>query len=179
MQSWKTFTLHCTVKRSGKHFCRMIFFFKNIYTYSWKVEGYTNILGLIEFPIFFTGLFQISIVVVLVAKLCPTLGTPWTVALQAPLFMEFSRREYWSGLPFNSYFFFFFFFAIYFSRGSSQSRGWTHVSCVGSWSLYWLSYHNEHVLLLWSEAKLKQLFIYYLFEQNWLCWIFVAAWAFL
>ena len=27
-------------------------------------------------------------------------GTPWTVALQAPLLMEFSRQEYWSGLPF-------------------------------------------------------------------------------
>ena len=26
-------------------------------------------------------------------------ATPWTVALQAPLFMEFSRQEYWSGLP--------------------------------------------------------------------------------
>ena len=25
--------------------------------------------------------------------------TPWTVALQAPLSMGFSRREYWSGLP--------------------------------------------------------------------------------
>ena len=25
---------------------------------------------------------------------------PWTVAHQAPLFMEFSRQEYWSGLPF-------------------------------------------------------------------------------
>ena len=28
--------------------------------------------------------------------------TPWTVALQAPLSMGFSRREYWSGLPFPS-----------------------------------------------------------------------------
>ena len=28
--------------------------------------------------------------------------TPWTVALQAPLSMEFSRQEYWSGLPFPS-----------------------------------------------------------------------------
>ena len=28
--------------------------------------------------------------------------TPWTVACQAPLFMEFSRQEYWSGLPFPS-----------------------------------------------------------------------------
>ena len=25
--------------------------------------------------------------------------TPWTVAHQAPLFMGFSRQEYWSGLP--------------------------------------------------------------------------------
>ena len=27
---------------------------------------------------------------------------PWTVAHQAPLFMGFSRQEYWSGLPFPS-----------------------------------------------------------------------------
>ena len=27
-------------------------------------------------------------------------ATPWTIAPQAPLFMEFSRQEYWSGLPF-------------------------------------------------------------------------------
>ena len=26
-------------------------------------------------------------------------ATPWTVALQAPLSMQFSRQEYWSGLP--------------------------------------------------------------------------------
>ena len=28
--------------------------------------------------------------------------TSWTVACQAPLSMEFSRQEYWSGLPFPS-----------------------------------------------------------------------------
>ena len=38
----------------------------------------------------------------LVAKLCPTLEIPWTVACQAPLSMGFSRQEYWSGLPFPS-----------------------------------------------------------------------------
>ena len=27
---------------------------------------------------------------------------PWTVAGRAPLSMEFSRQEYWSGLPFPS-----------------------------------------------------------------------------
>ena len=30
------------------------------------------------------------------------LATPWAVAHQAPLSMEFSRQEYWSGLPFPS-----------------------------------------------------------------------------
>ena len=30
------------------------------------------------------------------------LVTPWTVAYQAPPSMEFSRQEYWSGLPFLS-----------------------------------------------------------------------------
>ena len=28
--------------------------------------------------------------------------TPWTVAYKDPLSMEFSRQEYWSGLPFPS-----------------------------------------------------------------------------
>jgi len=28
-------------------------------------------------------------------------ATPWTIALQAPLSMGFSRQEYWSGLPFS------------------------------------------------------------------------------
>ena len=38
----------------------------------------------------------------LVAKSCPTLVTPWTVAHQAPPSMGFSRQEYWSGLSFPS-----------------------------------------------------------------------------
>ena len=32
----------------------------------------------------------------------PSSATPWTVACQAPLSMEFSRQEYWSGLPFST-----------------------------------------------------------------------------
>ena len=39
--------------------------------------------------------------------------TPWTVSCQAPLSMEFSRQDTPS-----------------FSRGSSQPRDWTHVSCT-------------------------------------------------
>ena len=39
----------------------------------------------------------------LIAQSCPPLfATPWTVARQVPLSKEFSRQEYWSGLPFSS-----------------------------------------------------------------------------
>ena len=44
--------------------------------------------------------------------------TPWTVAHQAPLSMEFSRQEYWSGLPFPS------------SGDLPKPRDWTRVSCI-------------------------------------------------
>ena len=36
-----------------------------------------------------------------VTQLSPTVA-PWTIACQAPLSMEFSRQEYWNGLPFPS-----------------------------------------------------------------------------
>ena len=38
----------------------------------------------------------------LVAKSCLTLAIAWTVACQARLSMVFSRRQYWSELPFLS-----------------------------------------------------------------------------
>ena len=44
--------------------------------------------------------------------------TPWTGAYQAPLSMEFSRQEYWSGLPFPS------------PRESSWPRDQIQVSCI-------------------------------------------------
>ena len=50
-----------------------------------------------------------------------------TVARQAPLSIEFSRQEYWSGLPFPT------------PRKSSQPRDWTGISCIsciGRWILY-------------------------------------------
>ena len=50
-----------------------------------------------------------------------------TVACQAPLSLEFSRQEYWSGLRFSS------------SKESSQPRDRTcvsYVSCIGSQVLY-------------------------------------------
>ena len=38
--------------------------------------------------------------VCLLAQLCPTLATPWTIAHQSPLSIDFPRQEYWSRLPF-------------------------------------------------------------------------------
>ena len=40
--------------------------------------------------------------VLVITQSCPTLCDPGAVAQQAPLSMEFSRQEYWSGLPFPS-----------------------------------------------------------------------------
>ena len=54
----------------------------------------------------------------LVAKSCPTLVTPCTVACQAPLSMGFSRQGILEWV------------AISFSRGSSWFRDWTQVSCI-------------------------------------------------
>ena len=56
--------------------------------------------------------------------------TPRTVAHQAPLSMEFSRQEYWSGLPFPSPGKNTGVGTIPFSKGSSQSRDQTQVFCI-------------------------------------------------
>ena len=60
----------------------------------------------------------------LVAKSCPTLVTPWTVAHQAPLVHGISQARVLEWV------------AISFSRGSSRPRDQTLVSCIGRWILY-------------------------------------------
>ena len=66
-----------------------------ILTYSLK-----TIRGLIYFFFFWKASLKTSNWVVWVcAQFYPT---PWTVAHQAPLSMEFPRQEYWSVLPFPS-----------------------------------------------------------------------------
>ena len=50
-------------------------------------------------PVLCHSYLQPSIKCLLVAQSCVN---PWTIALQAPLSMEFSRQEYWRGLPFLS-----------------------------------------------------------------------------
>ena len=50
----------------------------------------------------------------------------WTAACQTPPFVEFSRQEYWSGLP-------------CFLQGVFWPRDWTclsYVSCIGRWVLH-------------------------------------------
>ena len=54
-------------------------------------------------PYVFVTFYIFSLKVkVLVTQSFQLFVTPWTVARQAPLSMEFSRQEYWSGEPFPS-----------------------------------------------------------------------------
>ena len=62
---------------------------------------------------------RVNVHVCVYAQLCPTLCDTWTIACQALLSMEFFWQEYWSGRR-----------AIFFSRGSSQPRNRTRISCV-------------------------------------------------
>ena len=45
---------------------------------------------------FFSNLYLLNFY----AQLCPTLCDTWVVACQGPVSMEFSRQQYWNGLPF-------------------------------------------------------------------------------
>ena len=56
-----------------------------------------------ELPVLYSR-FPLTILLIKVKSLSrfqPSV-TPWTVAYQAPLSMDLSRQEYWSGLPFPS-----------------------------------------------------------------------------
>ena len=62
--------------------------------------------------------------------------TPWTVAHQAPLSMEFSREKFWSGLPFSS-------------PGDLPNPGIKHSLLCCRQLLYHLS-HQESPMLVWK-----------------------------
>ena len=63
----------------------------------------------------------------LVTQSCPTLCT---VTCKAPLYMEFSRQEYWSGLPFPS-------------PGDLHNQGIGPTSPSCRWILYYLSHQGS------------------------------------
>ena len=72
--------------------------------------------------------------------------TPWTVAWQSPLSVEFSRQECWSGLPPPT------------PWVLPWCRDWTHVSCLVKRNLYhWVTWEAPYSLysppLLTSTAS--------------------------
>ena len=70
------------------------------YTYSQGAEAWNvqlNLNGVLElFSRKLSGKWRVSHLVVSDSV------TPWPIACQAPLSMEFPRQQYWSGLPFPS-----------------------------------------------------------------------------
>ena len=76
----------------------------------------------------------------LVAKSCPTLGTQWTVACQAPLSMGFPKARILEWV------------ANFFSRRSSQTREQIRVSCIDRWILQRLSHLCCAGLCLGSQS---------------------------
>ena len=97
---------------------------KNIYTFCLPHTFVVYILSI------FASSNSTTIIVVLHALNCfspvQLYATPWTIAYQAPLSMEFTRE--WVAMPF--------------SRVSSRPRDCTHISCIsyafciGMWVLY-------------------------------------------
>ena len=81
---------------------------------------------------------------------------PRIVARQAPLSMRFPREEYWSGLPCP------------FSRGFSQPRDRTCVSCIGRWILYhWATWetHRDVCMRVCVLSRFSRV------------WLFVTLWT--
>ena len=70
---------------------------------------------------------------------------PWTVAHQAPLFVEFSREEYWSGLPFPS--------------PGDLPNPWTEPGLLpdpGIEQVSWALPADSLLTELWGEAQIDQ-----------------------
>ena len=76
------------------------------------------------------------------AQPCPTLWTPWSVAFQAALAMEFSRQEILE-------------IAISFSRESSWSWDWTHASCISCIGR-WIQHHRGSPVIKQTTTKARQ-----------------------
>ena len=92
---------------------------KQISVFRWKVQ------------VTYNRMYMLSCSVV-----SSSFATPWTAARQAPLSVGFFRQEYWSGFANSS------------SRGSSQPRDWTCVSCIG-----------RQILHQWANLTYKSLFM--------------------
>ena len=95
----------------------------------WRFLTNTRIHYMILFKDFLLfALFYRYVCAVLCVSCVWLFATPWTVASQAPLSMEFSRQEYWTGLSFPS------------PGESSPPRDRTWVSCIaGRFFTIWVT----------------------------------------
>ena len=82
------------------HLCIMydIFNFKNMWTIQGRATGNKRDV-LFQFSFSFLCIMAERQNVKSLSRV-QLFATPWTVAYEAPLSMEFSRQQYWSGLPF-------------------------------------------------------------------------------
>ena len=76
-----------------------------MFTYVFTVAVFSSLFLYITFTGFLSNSNLLSnsllrVLFVLVFSCVQLFVTPWTVAHQAPLSVEFSRQAYWSGLPF-------------------------------------------------------------------------------
>ena len=83
------------------------------------------------------------------------LGTPWTVAHQAPPFMGFPRQEYWSGVPLPC--------PLY-----KTSLWHAHCTVITDWLYLWLSAYNmTFTLFLFLPQNLTQVLACNICQKIW------------
>ena len=126
----------------------------------------------------------------LVAKLCLTLATAWTVAHQGPLSIGFPRQEYWSRLPFLQ--------GIFLIQGldpcllywQADSLALSHLRSPKKrwWYLYFIKkkklfFKLCQLRLFYSKTHIGKWFNYLLITRvstaNKICWIFCHKCSFL
>ena len=66
------------------------------------LSDFSSLLSIAPNYLFGNQRLCVCVCVRVCAQSCSILEAPWTVAHPAPLSMEFSRQEYWSGMPFPS-----------------------------------------------------------------------------
>ena len=93
-------------------------------------------------------IYMQSVVLVSVVQL---FATPWIVAHQAPLSMEFSRQGYWSGLPFPSPL-----YAEYIMQNVRLDEAQGEIKIAGR-NINNLRYADDTTLVAESEEELKSL----------------------
>ena len=90
----------------------------------------------------------------LVVKSCPTFATPWAVAHQALLSMEFPRQKYWTGLPFI------------FPGDLPDPEIKSEFFCIGWWILYHWTTREAHTFCISCTFYVNLPFIFHITSEN-------------